>query len=247
MKKKSQFTVNIGEPSIADGFGKLLIPPPVLVSNAQAAKHSQGSSAWGTPDYLVDKARNVLGGVIDFDPASSYEDNERIKASRFFDATEDALIQGWAPRNGKPCTVFMNAPGGSVKTLDLERTHRLPYPTPRTVRGTIPLYQSIPSIFWFRLMQLRKASVLKAAVVVAFNIEALQITQRLPSLGDEPCPAMCDFLVCVAKKRINYLLPTGKPGGSPTHASAFVYVGSERKLFMAQFEDVGTFMAGKLA
>lgn len=213
---------------------------------APNVKHSSASDAWQTPDLYVGKARRALKGRIDFDPASSYEANERIGATRFLDKTEDALIQGWAARNGKPLNVLMNPPGGSLRTADLVATHRLPFAPRRTSRGVIRLNESLPALFWYRLMQLRKAGCLNAAVVVAFSVEALQVTQGLPN----DCPSMCDFLVCLPKRRTAFMKPDGKIGSAPPHASAFIYVAgveNDRKAFMKEFEDVGSFMAGKLA
>ena len=60
---------------------------PVVTANT-------GKSEWYTPPHLLDRAREVLGG-IDFDPASSAIANENVQAAQYFTAEDDALLQEW--------------------------------------------------------------------------------------------------------------------------------------------------------
>lgn len=250
-KPHSDFTVTVSHTAIAEGFGTPLLPPPLpdnvirLVSDSQAAKHSANSSEWRLAPQHVARVHKVIGKP-DLDPASNEEANELIKASRYFNKSEDGLVQAWGERSGKELSVYMNAPGGVERTTDLDRDGRLPFKPRLDSRGKLRLYESMPVLFWYRLQQLRQNGLLKHGIVVAFNIEALQVTQGLPN----DCPSMCDFLVCVGKKRIPFVDERGKLGNAPAHSSAFIYVAgtvNERKKFMDAFGDVGSFMAGKFA
>jgi len=60
---------------------------------------------WYTPPHIVEAAREVLGGRIDFDPFSSEAANAVVKASLFLTKEDDALDFPWSPG-----TCFVNPP-----------------------------------------------------------------------------------------------------------------------------------------
>lgn len=80
-----------------------------------ASRHSMDSPEWFTPRPYADAARELAGGAIDLDPASSAEANRIIRARRFYDERANGLRRKWAG------FVFVNAPGGLVP----EFWHRL--------------------------------------------------------------------------------------------------------------------------
>lgn len=55
---------------------------------------NSGNNEWYTPPYILDRAREALGG-FDLDPASSEVANRFVAADRYFTADDDALSIDW--------------------------------------------------------------------------------------------------------------------------------------------------------
>ena len=69
--------------------------------------HSSKSVEWYTPSWVVQLARDVMGGPIDLDPASCSAANRYVEASRFFTQEESGLMQVW-----KCDRLWLNPPYG---------------------------------------------------------------------------------------------------------------------------------------
>lgn len=63
------------------------------------------NDAWGTPKWVVDIARRVMGS-IDLDPCSSPAFNETVQAKTFYTRDDDGLTKPW---HGN---VLLNPPSG---------------------------------------------------------------------------------------------------------------------------------------
>ena len=72
---------------------------------AQYLNQDSGIVDYYTPAWIVEAAREVMGG-IDLDPASSPIANARVQAQRYFTEAEDGLSQPWAGR------IWLNHPFG---------------------------------------------------------------------------------------------------------------------------------------
>ena len=72
------------------------------MNSAQLINQDSGNCEWYTPTRIVDAARDVLGGVIDLDPASSEIANKRVRAAQYYD--HDGLTRPWRGR------VWLNHP-----------------------------------------------------------------------------------------------------------------------------------------
>jgi site-specific DNA-methyltransferase (adenine-specific) len=70
---------------------------------------SAKEDSWGTPSHIAARVRNVFGGIIDLDAASSVESNAIIQANRIFTVDDNALTKDWIAEN-----VFLNPPYGKV-------------------------------------------------------------------------------------------------------------------------------------
>lgn len=206
------------------------------------------SSIWQSPDLVVNIARATLPR-IDLDPASTAQANLRIGAARFHTEETNGMTAQWvrgdvmlADIENAAIYAFINPPGGAHKTKDLVAAGSLPF-APRQA------HESMPGLFWFRLMRYRQIGLVHGAIFVCFSLEPLQLTQTLPEL--EPgiaCPSVGDFMVCYPKNRVRYIDPaTGALGDQPTHASAIVYVHGRKfhgDEFLAACEGVGNVMIG---
>lgn len=60
----------------------------------QLVNQNSGKTEYYTPSYILDKVR-LLFGVIDLDPASCPEANERVKARHIYTKEDDGLSQPW--------------------------------------------------------------------------------------------------------------------------------------------------------
>lgn len=68
---------------------------------------NSGNNEWYTPADIIEDARKVIG-TITLDPASSEIANETVKATKFFTAEDDGLIQDWDGEN-----IWLNPPYSS--------------------------------------------------------------------------------------------------------------------------------------
>ena len=94
--------------------------------------------------------------------------------------------------------------------------------------------KSLVRLFWRRLMEYRASGSLTHGIFAMFSIGGLQTTQ-----GEDV--AAIEFPICIPRKRIRWVDPTGEKRRSPPHSNAFVYVpGSVDKtsLFMSVFSEM---------
>jgi hypothetical protein len=74
---------------------------------------------WCTPPHIAAAARIVLGG-IDFDPFSSPQGNESIKASKYWTKKDDAFAAPWPVHSNS--SVWMNPPYSRVLIVEAVNT-----------------------------------------------------------------------------------------------------------------------------
>lgn len=185
-------------------------------------RHSSEHTEHYTPEWLVKKARHVLGG-IDLDPASSAFANEIVRATTFYDETQNGLLVpgGWRGRT------ILNPPGGLVDSSGnvvhrstkgnvggctvtgscglpagtVERVHIGGVPHDKVTPGHKHEGVTSSAVTWWRaLCGEWAAGRVTAAIFVGFSIELLQSCQGGPNPGHHPL----DFPCCFPKERIKF-------------------------------------------
>ncbi len=177
------------------------------------AQHSSKTNEHPTPKIVVEPARQLLGG-FDLDPASCEEFNRTIRATRFFDQSQDGLSQPWSGN------VWLNPPGGLLKLIDGKWV-------PHTGGGG----ESSMWVWWDRLSTEHEAGRVTAAFFVGFTLEILRTSQK----GMFPVQR---YPRCYPSRRLAFA------GGSPTHANVLVYLPDKRHSYPTEhfrrlFSEIG--------
>lgn len=81
-------------------------PQPTRAEQSRKALTSSDSNEWYTPPEIIEAVRELFGGRIDLDPASSEVAQRTVKAERWIGLPEDGLAVPWGGR------VFNNCPYG---------------------------------------------------------------------------------------------------------------------------------------
>ena len=188
--------------------------------SAPAALHSNKSAEWYTPADIVDRARIVLGGQIDFDPASCDTANETVRATAFYDKRTNGLKTPW------PCDVniFCNPPSG---------VSRPPF---SPMLGKVLASPSKPIQFWELLATVAQARLITHGIYVAFALNQLANSQACDQ-------DMLSYPLCVPRHRLRFTPKRRKKRNRPSHNNAIVYVpGSvdQSALFQRVFSELGS-------
>lgn len=143
-------------------------------------KHSAKSADWMTGTDVLEATREFFGGTIELDAASDAEANERVKAKRFL--TDALSDEPWPAAQ----SVFLNPPGGKLYN------------------------ESLPKLFFDRLVRAAGVGVFGHAVFLAFSIEMFQTCQGLKVIKPGATPlirtrAMIDYPLCVPSKRLKFV------------------------------------------
>lgn len=187
-------------------------------------RHSSAKENWGTPSWIAEASRTVLG-TIDLDPASSADANKIIKARHYFTKSDNGLARiwrteedkGWKPLGQGASTtlgIFLNPPGG--KTDD---------------------GKSKVKLWWLKMLSQSEGPYFGHGLFLSFSIEAAQVTQ----IGCSK--SLLDFPTCFFTRRVDYIDPvTLKPVKGNTHSSCITYVPGwkdETQQFVEKFREFG--------
>lgn len=181
-------------------------------------RHSSNSNEYGTTPAIAAVATEILGS-IQVDPASTPLFNSVIGADKIYTKEDNGLAQPWFGN------VFLNPPGGLCdqhgRTIVRNRGNYYEDGT------KAPKALSAASHWCSSLIKRLCDGEVEAAFFVGFNIEVLQRTQNYT-----PNYTPTDYVVCVPNRRIKFTREVGgvlKPAGSPTHASALVFMSRNKR------------------
>lgn len=104
--KSGEISINTAYEGVKAGATTVEAVKEVKEKKPHVAFNS-GNNEWYTPADIIEDARKVIG-TITLDPASSEIANETVKATKFFTAEDDGLIQDWDGEN-----IWLNPPYSS--------------------------------------------------------------------------------------------------------------------------------------
>lgn len=177
-----------------------------------AALHSADSDEHFTPALVTAGAVLVLSR-IDLDPFSCQLANTCVGASMFYgpgpgSAGDDGYAEAWGAED-EPQRLFVNPP--STRVL------RKPERAPKALVKPGALHA------WWKLIDEYHAGHVAQAIFLSFNMSLLQTAQRFGY------PAPYQFPFVVPDKRLKFWGVARGPGeGSPSHASAIIYLPEKR-------------------
>jgi hypothetical protein len=186
------------------------------MSVGKIAQHSSKTNEHPTPVDVVNRARRLMGGRIDLDPASCATFNKSVGAETYFRKRQDGIRQKWHGR------VFLNPPGGKLKMVGERWKPVVAGPGESSMR-----------VWWEKLSSEWAIGRVEQAFFVGFTLEILRTSQA------------CGIPV-QAFPRVYPRARMAFGGDRPTHANVLVYLpprGTRRDeathLLRAAFGDIG--------
>lgn len=167
--------------------GEIVTRTAVLQEIAEQKKpyivNNTGTTEWYTPAKYIESARIVLGS-IDLDPCSNVTANESVKASCYYTAEEDGLLQEWYGR------IWLNPPYSDAATF-IDKLLQSD-----EVEQAIVLVNNATETSWFRKL------VEKSSAIV-FHTGRLRFVN--PAGGDPTPPMQGQAFVYLGQKPQRFL------------------------------------------
>lgn len=187
------------------------------------ALHSKKTPKWGTPQWIIEAARELLDGQIHLDPGSSPEFNELVKALMIYTEVDNGLDQPWSGN------IFCNPPGGLVREF--------------WKKFTEPTYKAMEGDLLGDLTPLDAEELGYKRFWVGFSVE------QLCTLADCKLHPL-HFSTCILRKRLNFNQQTEEgivEGTSPSHGNYVTAIGVDHDHFAKLFQQHGIIIRGSLA
>jgi len=181
------------------------------------AQHSSVSNEHYTPKYIVEAARECMGG-IDLDPASCDKAQQWIQTHNYFTKQDDGLNQKWYGR------VFLNPPGGKIGNKSSQKVW----------------WQRLVDEYYTGLVN----EAIFVAFNIEL-LQTTQILNPLYYAILNPLYYAARYTFCIPKKRIAFLDENHQSQEQPTHSNVIVYLGNSDSSFSDCFSDIGIVITGE--
>lgn len=164
-----------------------------------------------TPSKFIEAARQVMGGRIHLDPASTVVANSVVKADFFFTKDDDGLSLPWDVMSNSRTTVFCNPPYG----------RRYGDKGPHNV-----------TVWTDKVIEEFRANRIRECILLLNSGTASRWFHKIMDLG---------FPACFVKPRIRFIdATTMEPQTKPRWDSVFFYLGGKPLSFRMEFSQFGT-------
>ena len=209
-------------------------------------KHSDTSVEHYTPSYIVEAAREALGGRIDLDPCSCEFANRVVEAEKFY--THRGQFQYWYGN------MFVNPPGGLYDVMSGVMVYRKKKGRPSCGDtglcglpvGHTHLNKDVVSsaAYWWNLLSNSvEVGIVKRAIFIGFSIEIVATSQGQTERNP------LDYLHCVPRYRIPFdtnVEGERVSGSQPTHNNIIVGLGDiDPQTFKNAFGSIGGVWKGE--
>ncbi len=191
------------------------------MTSAQLINQTSGDVEYYTDPKIIAAVRDLFGGVIHLDPASSNVANASIKALRYFGKELNGIAQSWSAQN-----LWLNHPFGRIESACSAHCERhLKNPKHRCHD-----FDYLGNEVWIRKLELEFQS-------SNFN-EGCNITYAATSEAwFQPLLKRPQCYLC---PRTNYYLPDGTIKKGVTKGSVVTYYGPHIQRFAECFAHLGT-------
>jgi hypothetical protein len=204
------------------------------------ALHSKNTPRWGTPQWVIEHARTLMGG-IHLDPASSEEFNFYVSALMIYRQQDNGL----APECAWAGNVFCNPPGGLVAEFWNRLTHDY-------------MYGDVEKAFWvgFSVEQLCTLSGEKyhpmdfSTVILRKRLNFNQQTTEPTGKHQITSAVIVGPDGQPVQTEIRTFIPDGgsiekiETGNSPSHGNYLTAIGCDREEFEKLFSKYGKIYHG---
>tara|TARA_R110002020_G_scaffold207256_3_gene412657 strand:- start:1807 stop:2415 length:609 start_codon:yes stop_codon:yes gene_type:complete len=191
--------------------------------------HSNNTAEWYTPAGIIERVRTTMAGIT-LDPCSNTLANRVVKASLFYNASDDGLSKTWV---GK---VYVNPPSKCGEPVPVPLNDH-PYSHTKLVHphcGGTRCRCKLPRRFMHHMFEQYYEGCVTHAVYLGYSLSQLKYLEDMHFDHN-------DVRICILRKRIKFWQP-GEHSTSPTQDNFVLLLSNDlavRTRFDEQFGEMG--------